>query len=124
MAVSRGPFACLLVAVFLFRGGTPATAESRVEIRGRMRLELDRLERGAHGFSVSGVLLDEASLDPMPGHTVVVRVTSLDEAGQQSFAYGNAEPAAQDGGFHFTVPAHAHTRYVIHLLAPGFEGYG
>lgn len=102
----------------------PASAEVRIEVRGRMRLDVDRIERSERAFTVSGALLDEASLEPMADHTVTLDVTELTEDGRERDAYEYARPVDRDGSFSFRVGARAHTRYVIHLKAPALAGYG
>ncbi len=117
-------FAVFTWAAVLVAVPVPALGDLRIEVRGRMRLELDRIERSSHDFVVSGALLDETSFEPMSRQTVALHVDRLDENGIRTDAYDHAEPVGTDGTFRFRVPAREHTRYAVSLFARGVRDYG
>jgi len=104
-------------------GAAGLHAQPTLEVRGRMRLELERVQRVGRGLAVTGVILDEALGEPMAGWTVALRLLREDELGRQSFVYGHAVPADLDGVFRFEVPNLSRARYLVQLSALGDERY-
>ncbi|MEO6955027.1 MAG: carboxypeptidase-like regulatory domain-containing protein [Polyangia bacterium] len=111
------------VALILSLAGGLASADPTLEVRGRMRLELDQVERHERTLSVAGRLMDEAQSEPMSGWTVALRVSAIDDRGQEAFVFGAAMPTDEDGTFAFRVNSIGPNRYVLHLSAPGDTVY-
>lgn len=110
------PAAALLLCGALV---APAAAEPTLEVRGRMRLELDQLERHDRTLVVAGRLVEEAQNDPMAGWTAALRVMATDSQGRETFVFGAAMPADADGKFVFRVSPVGAGRYTVHLSGSG-----
>src|SRR5690349_21088135 len=107
-----------LLCAALVLAGWAALARAEepfVDVRGRLRIDLEREEHTAEGgLELSGVLVEESVGEGMPARTVVLRIQREDTG---VFVYGYALRTDIDGGFSFTVPHLQGHRYRMQLFA-------
>lgn len=87
-----------------------------IHVRGRLRIDLDSIERAPGGLTVSGSLRDDATDEPVGGRTVAISVE-----GDHGF-WHYAEPSNPDGSFRWHVPVPLGA-YRLHLGAGADDDY-
>ena len=114
---------CAQLVLGLLLASAAAAEEPILEVRGRMRLLVERVERVRGGGAlVTGRLLEQALGDPVSG-TVALRASRVGEGGREVFAFALAAQVDADGGFRFTIPNVQPSRYVLRLAARGDTVY-
>ncbi|MCA1662722.1 MAG: carboxypeptidase regulatory-like domain-containing protein [Myxococcales bacterium] len=104
------------VAVIVAAASAARADNPLVHVRGRLRIDLDGVERAPGGLTVSGSLRDDATDEPVPGRTIAISVE-----GDHGF-WHYAEPSGPDGSFRWHVPVPLGA-YRLHLGAGGDDDY-
>jgi hypothetical protein len=108
-----------VLLVGLLGAGAAGAGEPVLHVKARMRIDVSSVARVPGGIVVSGVLVDSALEEPIPGRTVAISVDGLD--GAPGF-YRYAEPTSDDGTFRWRVPLQL-GRYTLRLAAGGDDEY-
>ncbi len=99
-----------------------ARADLTIEVRGRVRIDVERIQREGDHLLVEGSLLDEALSEPMPGRQVELRLGALED-GVETAYYTISKPTSVDGVFRFSVPGIPRARFNVHLSGPAYGDY-